>query len=133
MNKIYCLNCNKPSIYESSKPAICGFCGKPYIASNANFTPILTKLIGQTKNVSILDDNETYDDIPELPNIENLEFEISSNLRPNRQHISKVGKGSGRTNTKTIKGKKISKKEIQENWANQFNRGTKENPINLGE
>ena len=132
--KLFCLSCNQSTSYESSKPRFCSHCSKPFISSATNFATIPTKLVGQPKNVAILDDNSNYDEpIPEIPNIENLEFEISSNLRPNRQHISKVGKGSGRTNIERPKGKRISKKEVEQNWANQFNRGTKENPISLGE
>lgn len=39
-NKIYCPSCFKPSIYESTAPNVCGFCGKSYLESSESIANI---------------------------------------------------------------------------------------------
>ena len=105
MPKIYCLKCNKPSIYESSRPIMCGYCGKPYIdtssaatvttdAKKPTFT--LTPSISNQRApinpvVQTYGDDDISGDATFVPQIGRIECEFNiNNLRPNRQSSTEV-------------------------------------------
>lgn len=132
MPRIFCLSCNAASEYLSERPKFCGKCGKPYISnSNSSFTSIPAN-ITKTQKQTILDDE--IDGNIQVPNIEKMEYEVKGDLRPNRESAKNViGAGALGIKRPHNKVKKISKKDFEKEWQEQFQKGTKNSPISLGE
>lgn len=132
MPKIYCPHdgCYKATIYESNKPNFCSFCGKPYInATKSNIQP--TPSVKSTQ-VVIAQQNE---EIVSVPQIDRLEYKLESdNLRPNRERIKIDGNKDGvmaHKSTSKTKGKPLSKKQFQEQWADPFKKNVRQTPTEL--
>lgn len=141
MPKLFCLSCNKSTSYESKPAAFCSHCGKPYVSNASTFT--LVKPIevikssppvrGRPQNTVISDDDNFHDDTI-VPNIDKLDYELEHDLRPNREKGNQViGKGALGVKREKQKVKKVSKKEFEKQWGDQFQRGSRKNPISLGE
>jgi hypothetical protein len=128
MPKIYCLSCNKPSLYDSGKPKFCSFCGKPYINSITaspvetvnNIKPPLFSVSEEKQGDNQSNDNFNGD-ATYVPKIDKIECEFNvPNLRPNRQSGKEVLRegelGIGKDITPRnipIKKTKMSKAEKQ--------------------
>jgi len=98
MLKAYCSNCGSPTEYSLAKPKFCTNCGFSFI----NNTPVANKSIQVQHPVKakriINEDHDEYEDenveveeIKELPNIENLDFDIT--ISPS--NIEKIGDLAG--------------------------------------
>jgi hypothetical protein len=143
--KQFCLKCNKPTEYTSSKPVFCSHCGRPYIEASASST--IAPAASQQQQVSqtpvfsyvpsataINSQNIQHpEDATYVPKIDKIDIQFNvDNLRPNRQSGEQVfnegsrgiGVGSDFTPRQLPeKKKKISKveRELQkQKIANDF-------------
>lgn len=126
MPKIYCPNCYKASIYESTQPGICGYCGKPYMdISNANLIkPEQPKSIVKPPLKASIQRNQITEEEEEqvnVPQIDSLDVQVESNLRPNRELFDSMkNRPPSSVPRPKMKAKKQSKKEIHQQWLDQF-------------
>mgnify|MGYP001584743247 CR=1 FL=1 len=143
--KIYCPNCYKPTEYASKAPSLCIFCKKSYIDATENIIvnkqPLKQKKIKE--NIENIDEYIDSDLDISVPEIDSFEYDINANLRTT-QHISelvKEGKNNkvskklnqiNKTKNKIkIKTKKISEKEFEKTWNENFPKSTRKNPVEI--
>jgi len=143
MAKIYCLQCNFGNDYTSSRPNFCGKCGKPFIDSTKASQPQqnqyqdLIKISqpaapvsyqepqkprGRLNRIVEPDDVEYPEDATEVPQIDNIECELTvSNLRPNRESGKDVFNSGSASEAREIisslsqkpaKGQKVGKAKL---------------------
>lgn len=130
--KRYCPHCFKATEYTSRPPEVCSFCNKKYVGvSNANIQinnqrpSQPTPPSNPVKSQPIIDDDDddSYIDVNQLPTIDKIEISIDAPLRPERrvfENIAGKGKlGTARPRNPSM-GKKKSKKQIHQEWAEQF-------------
>lgn len=144
MQKIYCMSCNKSTEYMSSVPKFCSHCGKNYldgVSANdnnqrqPNHQTKPQNPPNQPRRPIKQEPDEYYDEgLPTEFNIEKLEYEIEGEFRPTRESLQSLG-SQQKTGFKRQpqKGKKVSKKEFERQWKEQFDKGTKQSPISLGD
>lgn len=155
MNKIYCLKCNRPTTFESKPGAFCSHCGKPYISTDSNQSAPKPQINAVTTPIRInnptpkqlppdnkieTEDKEEYDDddstditVEEVLDIDvsKIGIEMPRNMsRSNREDIAQLV-GTGKTGVgrdiKKIKGKRVSKKQVEENWQKSFPKNNRRN------
>jgi len=87
--RIYCQKCGQPSEYSGAlgKPKFCSHCGTPYGVTNyrldaAKETPPVSKANKPNPIVEAQIDYE--DDIPNIPNISKLDFDIDTSFEEPR-------------------------------------------------
>jgi len=131
--KRYCLDCGAPTEYSLKKPVFCSNCGNPFQKNTQVSQPVVQKVQLQKPTIAkktyipevdIEQDNELYDDeqdITSVPNISSIQVETSGeNLSRGIKLKDLMGTGDNVKRNKTkIKGKKISKKQILEDFAKE--------------
>lgn len=137
-NKIYCPNCYSAS--ESTvKLSKCPKCGKSYLENDivATKSVSVVKIKPSLKKVIEQDlEDDGYDENYVAPEIDKIEFEIPKNLRANREHINSVaakGQLGIARRPRNAKGKQLSKKQIEKQWAEKFPQNSRQNPNEVGE
>lgn len=129
--KRYCLDCGSPTEYSLKKPLFCGNCGVPFDKNNNQ--PLVQKVQLQkptiakktyTPELDVEDDqdfNDSEEDITSLPNISKIQVETvaeRSNRGVKLKDLMGTGENTKRDRSKN-KGKKVSKKQILEDFAKE--------------
>lgn len=98
MLKAYCSKCGSPTEYSLAKPKFCTNCGFSFINNTAVANksiqaqpPVKAKKIINEDYDEYEDENVEVEEIKELPNIENLDFDIT--ISPS--NIEKIGDLAG--------------------------------------
>lgn len=131
--KRYCLDCGAPTEYSLKKPVFCSNCGNSFEKNTQVPQPVVQKVQLQKPTIAKktympevdLDDDQDFDDneenITSVPQISNIQVETATE-RPNRGVKLKDLMGTGENTKKNkikTKGKKISKKQILEDFAKE--------------
>jgi len=129
--KRYCLDCGSPTEYSLKKPLFCANCGVSFDKNNNQ--PLVQKVQLQkptiakktyTPELDIQDDQDFDDneeDIASLPNISKIQVETvgeRSNRGVKLKDLMGTGENTKRDRSKN-KGKKVSKKQILEDFAKE--------------
>lgn len=129
--KRYCLDCGSPTEYSLKKPLFCANCGSSF-DKNTN-QPLVQKVQLQKPTIAKktytpeldVEDDQDFDnneeDITSLPNISRIQVETAAE-KPNRgvklKDLMGTGENTKRDRSKN-KGKKVSKKQILEDFAKE--------------
>ena len=129
--KRYCLDCGSPTEYSLKKPLFCAYCGVSFDKNNNQ--PLVQKVQLQkptiakktyTPELDVEDDqdfNDNEEDITSLPNISKIQVETvaeRSNRGVKLKDLMGTGENTKRDRSKN-KGKKVSKKQILEDFAKE--------------
>lgn len=83
MLKAYCAECGSPTEYSISKPKFCSSCGKSFFNNTSaqskliqKSNPVKTKIVAEE---DYEDDDIEVNDVRELPDIQDLDFEVTIN------------------------------------------------------
>jgi len=129
--KRYCLDCGSPTEYSLKKPLFCGNCGVSFDKNNNQQLvqkvqlqkPTIAKKT-YTPELDVEDDqdfNDNEEDITSLPNISKIQVETvaeRSNRGVKLKDLMGTGENTKRDRPKN-KGKKVSKKQILEDFAKE--------------
>ena len=131
--KRYCFDCGSPTEYILKKPVFCANCGNSFeknsqasqvvIKNTQSQKPPIVKKINNLEVEPEFKDNIDYDDYDakEVPNISSLKIEAPLD-KPNRGVKLKdlMGTSTNENSKKERKkGKKVSKKQILEDFAKE--------------
>lgn len=136
MLKIYCQDCGAPTVYSNSKPKFCSSCGKPFdknIVVNQVQLQKPTLIRSENFKKTLIDDDDIYDeddasyeDVKNVPNINKIDFEISElshkkiqmkDILPNIQEETQASKEE---KIKKIKQSRKGSKIKDQEFLNQF-------------
>jgi len=131
--KRYCLDCGAPTEYSLKKPVFCSNCGNSFEKNIQVSQPVVQKVQLQKPTIAKktyipevdIDDDQDFDDneenITSVPQISKIQVETATE-RPNRgvklKDLMGTGENTKRNKIKT-RGKKISKKQILEDFAKE--------------
>lgn len=131
--KRYCLDCGAPTEYSLKKPLFCTNCGNPFEKNNQIPQTTVQKTQLQKPTIAKktylpevdIEDDQDFDDngenITRVPQISKIQVETAAET-PNRGIKLKDLMGTGeniKRNKLKPKGKKISKKQILEDFAKE--------------
>lgn len=131
--KRYCLDCGAPTEYSLKKPVFCANCGNPFEKNNQVPQPTVQKVQLQKPTIAKktylpevdIEDDQDFDDngesITSIPQISKIQVETATET-PSRGVKLKDLMGTGenvKKNKLKPKGKKISKKQILEDFAKE--------------
>lgn len=130
--KKYCPaeGCSFANTYESEPPKFCQKCGYKFASySTATITPLPVKSkLKKIVQEEYEEDEDIQSDI-DFSNIKPFELESISNFR-NTEKLGNLGlDNSPKMNINRPRGKKVSKKEFEENWRQEI---TKKGTNNVG-
>ena len=94
MLKIYCSQCGSPTEYSLNKPKFCSSCGASFYSNLKIVSKIQPKPIVNINND--IDESEDYTEVSQVPEINNLDFDIDIERSP-VQKISDIA-GSAKNN-----------------------------------
>jgi hypothetical protein len=131
--KRYCLDCGAPTEYSLKKPIFCTNCGNSFEKNN-QASQIIVKNIEPQKPTIVkkinkleaeleddIDYNDDDQDVKEVPNISNLQIEAPLDKPTRGVKLKDLMGTSTNENSKKErkKGKKVSKKQILEDFAKE--------------
>lgn len=124
--KIYCSSCKQPTEYISDRPKFCSGCGTPFQgSSNASITivpqPILIQRPSRKRYVEV--DEEEYEESNsniDLSNMSPFKLDSFSNMRNTEKFGRLAEDTSPKMNINRPKGKKISKKDFEQQWRDEI-------------
>lgn len=134
-NKIHCPHCYQSSNYISVAPKFCGYCGKSY--TEAFVKPVNNPIPSESNRPEISKENiqksRPSEIESEIPQINKIEVEVK-NIKRMGEGLKSLAVGAkpedlGRTKPKIRKN--MSKEKVQEEWAKIFQKGTRDNPIQI--
>ena len=134
--KRYCLDCGAPTEYSLKKPTFCANCGNSFeknsqasqvvIKNTQPQKPTIVKKINNLELEPEFKDNINYDDnddhdVKEVPNISSLQIEAPLDKPSRGVKLKDLMGTSTNENSKKErkKGKKVSKKQILEDFAKE--------------
>ena len=137
-NKIFCPNCYKPTLYESSAPSFCSHCSKSFNnnfnETNASVKPApLQQKQPRPQMMPIVEDEEFI----QVPHIDRIQFQIDPNFLPKTQKLesligTKQEKPQPLMNSNNKKSsKKPSQEQLKKIWAESFPKTNRSNPNSI--
>ena len=121
MLKTYCPECGSPTEYSINKPKFCSGCGKSFLDNISKQNKFIQKPNPIKAKTFIEEDYEDEDveinDIKELPDIKDLDFEIS--ITPSNSE--KIGQIAGTSNKNDLRQREDHiDPSINENFLENF-------------
>ena len=139
MNKKFCQSCNQITYYEDKLPAGCSHCLQPFAGTVlASIKPAqIVRPIKRAVAKQIEQENEEIIPDEEYQETRHHDFKVEIEVtKPQRQRETLGGIALDRSEKFTINRPREkatkNKKKFQEDWAASFDKGNKNNSIELG-
>jgi hypothetical protein len=121
MLKTYCAECGSPTEYSISKPKFCSSCGKSFfnnISTQSKLiqksNPVKTKIVAEE---DYEDDDIEVNDVRELPDIQDLDFDVTINP----SNSEKIGDIAGTSKQNDLRQREdYVNPDINENFLENF-------------
>jgi uncharacterized Zn finger protein (UPF0148 family) len=125
MLKIYCSECGSPTEYSLNKPKFCTNCGNSFLGVRKEKVVLPVQMQKQTitkakrTNIEPEDDDSEITEVNEVPDINNLDFDIDVNEHKGEKIRNIIGSSNKNDLRKYRSLEKVDSKKVLEDFAKE--------------